>query len=244
MSESQEEQEDVEVLTAFDTGERIRETPAVIVHERGIPLALRVRSGFLDESGLNLEGAQVPWADIEYISMGVIHHSLGSMEPPKGMMRQVVGKIMGKNDRAESKGPRYQESTFLDLYSCNHDAPFRFEAANINYRSFLGRDAAYISQHNFYKLVVRICRQCSEARINENTYNFLTRRRDQVKSYPAIYDYELESQTELGRLEFLRKTADMDLTRENYTLEESEELGTSSDTPKEGEFTTFERPEE
>lgn len=217
---SEVEDDGVEMLSAFDTGERLSESSGAVVHERGIPLALRVRSGFIDDKGLNLEGAQVAWTDIEFISLGIIRHSLGSMDPPKGMMRQVVGKIMGKNDRAESKAPRYQESVFLDLYSSSHDAPFRFEAANINYRAFLGKDAAYISQHNFYKLLVRIARNSTEARLNENAYNFLIRRRDQVKNYAAIYDYELESQTELGRLDFLRKTSDMDLSREKYTLED------------------------
>ena len=214
--------DNIEMIETFQTGEKFSETSGQVLHERGIPLSLRVRSGFFEEGGLNLEGAQVSWADIEYIALGIIHHSLGSMEPPKGMMRQVVGKIMGKNDRADAKAPRYQESVFLDLYSSKHDAPFRFEAAAINYRSFLGKDALYISQHNFYRLLVRIARASTAARVNDNAYYYIIRRRDQVKNYPAIYDYELESQTDLGRLEFLRTTTELDLSRDSYTSEEEE----------------------
>jgi hypothetical protein len=215
-------EDEIEMVESYATGERFTETSGQVLHERGIPLALRVRSGFFEEGGLNLEGAQVDWADIEYVALGIIHHSLGSMEPPKGMMRSVVGKIMGKNDRAEAKAPRYQESVFLDLYSSKHDAPFRFEAAAINYRSFLGKDALYISQHNFYRLVVRIARASMAARVNDNAYYYIIRRRDQVKTYPAIYDYELESQNDLGRLEFLRTTTELDLSRDTYTTEEDE----------------------
>lgn len=234
MSEEQEPQEagdeaaaaddDIEVVETFATGEKFTESSGQVLHERGIPLALRVRSGFFEDNGLNLEGAHVNWEDIEFISLGVIHHSLGSMEPPKGMMRQVVGKIMGKNDRAEQKAPRYQESVFLDLYSSKHDAPFRFEAAAINYKSFLGKDALMISKHNFYRLLVRIARAATKAAVNDNAYYYILRRRDQVRTYPAVYDYELESQTDLGRLEFLRKTHEVDLTRDNYTTEEDFEL--------------------
>ncbi len=215
--------DDFQVVETFPTGEKFSESSGQVLHERGIPLALRVRSGFFEEGGLNLEGAQVLWPDIEYLSLGIIHHSLGSMEPPKGMMRQVVGKIMGKNDRADAKAPRYQESVFLDIYSSKHDAPFRFESAAINYKSFLGKDVLYISQHNFYRLLVRIARAASNACVNENAYQYLVRRRDQVKIYGAIYDYELESQTDLGRLEFLKRTCDLDLARDSYTTEEEAE---------------------
>jgi len=218
-----EDDENIEMIESFQTGEKFTESSGQVLHERGIPLSLRVRSGFFEEGGVNLEGAQVAWADIEYIALGIIHHSLGSMEPPKGMMRQVVGKIMGKNDRADAKAPRYQESVFLDLYSSKHDAPFRLEAAAINYRSFLGKDALYISQHNFYRLLVRIARASNAARVNDNAYYYIIRRRDQVKNYPAIYDYELESQTDLGRLEFLRTTTELDLSRDSYTSEEEEQ---------------------
>ena len=224
MSDELQPQDDdsVELVETFATGEKFTEPSGQVLHERGIPLALRVRSGFFEEGGLNLEGAQVAWEDIEYIAMGIIHHSLGSLDPPKGMVRSVVGKIMGKNDRADAKAPRYQESIFLDLYSSKHDAPFRFEAAAINYRSFLGKDALYISQHNYYRLVVRIARASTHARLNDNAYYYIIRRRDQVKTYGAIYDYELESQTDLGRLEFLRTTGEVDLTRDSYISEEEE----------------------
>lgn len=219
MSEGQED-DGVEMITAFATGEKFGDQASgAVLHERGIPLAMRVRSGHL-ENGLNLEGAQLAWEDIEFISLGIIHHSLGSMEPPKGMMRQVVGKIMGKSDRAESKNPRYQESIFLDIYSNKHDAPFRLEASNINYRAFLGKEALYISQHNFYRLLVRIARGAKGAFLNENAYQYIQRRRELVRSHAAIYDYELESQTDLGKLESLRKTVDVDLSRDAYATED------------------------
>ena len=220
----EEDDEQVEMLSAFETGERFSDAPSAVLHERGIPLALRVRSGHFEEGGLNLEGAQVFWGDIEFIALGTIRHVLGSLDAPKGMMRQVVGKMMGKSERAESKAARFQESVFLDLYSSSHDAPFRFEAANINYKSFLGKDAQYISQHNFYRLVVRLARGAQKASLNDNALAFILRRRDQVRSYAAVYDFELEVQNDLARLEHLTKTTQIDLSRDSYVTEEEGEV--------------------
>jgi hypothetical protein len=216
----QEDEEQVEVTSAFHTGERLSDGPAAVLHERGIPLALRVRSGNFEENGLNLQGAQVLWGDIEFIALGTIRHNLGSLDAPKGMMRQVVGKMMGKSERAEAKAARFQESVFLDIYSSAHDAPFRFEAANINYKSFLGKDAQYISQHNFYRLVVRIARGAQAAALNDNALAFILRRREQVRTYSAVYDFELEVQNDLARLEHLTKTTQIDLSRDSYVTED------------------------
>lgn len=216
----------VEVLSTFDTGERVG--PTSVIHERGIPLAQRVRTGAFEDSALNLEGGVVPYSEIEYIALGVIHHNLGNMEPPKGMMRQVVGKIMGKNDRAESKASRVQESTFLDLYSSAHDAPFRLEAANVNYRAFLGKDAQYISRHNFYRLVVWLARRCSQARVNDGLRAFLERRREGVKTYGAVYDFELETQNELARLESMTAVSDLPLSSDSYANEDEGSAGGAS----------------
>ena len=78
--------------------------------------------------------------------------------------------------------------------------------------------------HNFFRLVVRIARGATQARVNEAAAHFLLRKRDQIRAVGAIYDFELECQNDLrNRLEQLRRTSEMDLTRDNYADEWTEE---------------------
>jgi hypothetical protein len=213
--------DEVRFLNVELTGERAAPEPSGIVqHTRAVGLAMRVREGKLTETHLELEGAQVLWEDIKLLSIGQIHHSLGSMDPPKTMVRQMFGKIIGKDDKAERKGKSHQESFLFDIYTASSDAPFRLDSVNLNYRSFLGSDQQFISMHNFFRLVVRIARGASQARVNEAAYYFLFRKRDQIRPVGAIYDFELECQNDLrNRLEQLRKTSEMDLSRDNYADE-------------------------
>ena len=228
MSEHPEEdEEDIEIVEAYGTGERHIEplVPGVVQHQRSFPLPLRVRSGSLSEEFFLLEGAEVPWGEIKLLSLGTIHHSLGNMDPPKTMVRQMFGKLMGKDDRAEKKAARHQESILLDLYLGNQDAPYRFDSVNVNYREFLGADLAFISMHNFYRLVVRIARKATAAKVNDNCLAFLNRRREQIRPHGAVYDFELEAQADLrNRYANLKNSTDVDLTRDNYVEEwETEE---------------------
>lgn len=222
-----EDDEPVEILESWGTGERYqdREPTGVVQHQRSFPLPLRVRSGAIGPEALRLEGAEIAWADVRLISMGIIHHSLGNMEPPSGMVRQMFGKMMGKNDRAEKKAKNHQEFILLDIYLESQDAPFRFDSANINYREFLGSDVAFISMHNFYRLFVRLLRGAVNARVNDNAAAFLARRRELMRPYGALYDFELDAQGDLrNRYEQLKATKDFDLTRDNYADETESDL--------------------
>jgi hypothetical protein len=133
----------------------------------------------------------------------------------------MFGKIMGKDDRAEKKVRTQQEFVLLDLYLSSQDAPFRLDSASLNYREFLGGDSAFISKHNFYRLVVRLGRKAVNARLNDNAVAFIRRKREQMRPHGAIYDFEVETQGDLlRRYDTLKQTAEMDLSRDSYATEE------------------------
>jgi hypothetical protein len=217
--------DEVQILNISYTGERAR--PDITgtgppQHERAVPLPFRVRTGAIEPEGLTLEGNLLPWETIQYMALGLLHHSLGSMEPPKTMVRQVFSKLTNKEDTSVRKVAQYQEAWLLDIYGAPNDPPYRLDSVNINYRSFLGRDVAMISMHNFYRLVVRIAREATLARVNQAAKSLIKRRRDQIRPVGAIYDFETDCQNELFVLESLTATSELDLTRDNYA-EESEE---------------------
>ena len=219
--ENFEDDEGVEILNISYTGERAGPVGPP-QHERAVPLPIRVRTGCIDAEGLTLEGTLLPWDSIQYLALGLLHHSLGSMEPPKTMVRQVFSKLTNKDDGSVRKIAQYQEAWLLDIYGAPTDPPFRLDCVNINYRSFLGTDVAMISMHNFYRLVVRIARGATTARVNQYLTSLIKRRRDQIRPYGAIYDFETECQNELYQLQMLPLTSDLDLSRDNYATEDVE----------------------
>jgi len=216
------EGDDVEILSTRTTGEVHRapaSVPGAVHHTRSTPLPMRCRSGYITEEALHLEGQEIPWNTIQLLAVGQIHHSLGDLEGPKTMMRQMFGKVMGKDGKDDKKAPRYQEFVFLDVIAKGHESPFRLEAANINYRQFLDGDQAFISWHNFYMLVVRIARHATQARLSDSAAAFIQRRREQMKKFGAVYDFELDTQHCLSRLETLSAVSEADLSRETWAAD-------------------------
>lgn len=212
--------DEVEILSTHTTGEVHRapaSVPGAVHHTRSTPLPMRCRAGLINEDHLTLEGVEIPWNTVRLLAVGQIHHTLGDMEGPKTMMRQMFGKVMGKDAKDDrGKSPRYQEFVFLDVIAKGYESPFRLESANINYRQFLEGEVAFISWHNFYKLVVRIARHATEAHLTESAQAFLNRRREQMKKFGAVYDFEMDTQHCLSRLDTLPVAGASDLSRENW----------------------------
>jgi hypothetical protein len=219
----EEDEDGVLILDSQYTGEFAR--PAAPAgppqHERAVPLALRVRGGTIASEGLTLEGNFVPWDTVQFLALGQVHHSLGSMDPPKTMVRQVFSKLTNKDSGSGSsrKNTQYQESMLIDIYAAPSMPPYRLDSVNLNYKSFLGQDIAMISAHNFFRLAVRLARGATAARVSTSYAALLKRRRDQIRPYGAIYDFELDCQNSLNALESLPRTVDLDLTRDNYVEE-------------------------
>lgn len=189
-------------------------------YARSTPLPTRVRSGQMEKDCLLLEAVEVPWQDIELITLGVIDQIVRDADAPKTTMQKMMGKVMGKeDDKKSSRGQKeVREVYLLDLYVKGHPGAFRIDSGNLNYRSFLD-EVGYVSLHNFYRFCVRLVRGASGTRVDDSMVAFLNRRREAVRHYNAVYDYELEAQQMLDRIDSLTPQAELDLSRESWVDE-------------------------
>ncbi|MEW6278286.1 MAG: hypothetical protein AB1758_06670 [Candidatus Eremiobacterota bacterium] len=217
--------DEVQGLPASDIIEfEVREQSRHPIHHRTTPLPLRVKSGTMGDQLLTLETAngplEVPWGDVELVALGMIEEIPMDVQAPKGALRQMFGKITGKaSENEERKLRQVREIYLLDLYTSSFEQPFRIDSATVNYKSFLGHDMSYVSFQNFFRLVTRLARGCTSARFDESVTAFLNRRRDAVKRYPAVYDFELELQQIRSRMDELTEHGALNLQRETWADE-------------------------
>lgn len=195
------------------------------VHGRSTPLPKRVKVGKVTEQTLQFflpdqELIEFPWDQIELMALGLIEEAATDVSGPKGAMRQMFGKLTGKaSENEERKTRQVREIYLLDVYIKNHDQPFRMDSATVNYKSFLGADMSYVSFQNFFRLATRLARHAVNARFDEALVAFFTRRKDGVKKFPAVYDYELELQQSRQKLEHLATHDQLKLDRETWAEE-------------------------
>lgn len=203
----------------------VHEQPRQPIHERSTPLPRRVKSGKITETHFqvdipDLEPMEIPWDQIELMTLGLIEETPTDVSGPKGAMRQMFGKLTGKaSENEERKTRQVREVYLLDLYQRNQGQPFRLDSATVNYKSFLGPDMSFVSFQNFFRLATRLARHAGQARFDENLVNFFNRRRDQVRKYPAVYDYELEIPSLRMKLEHLAGPDQLKLDRETWADE-------------------------
>lgn len=194
-----------------------------LIHERGTPLPTRVRDGQFEEEHLVLEGLRVPWGDVYFLALGIIDQVVKDNDGPKGVFRKMMGKAMGKDDDSKSsnRGRQVSEVYILDLFIEGYEQAFRFDSGAINYRQFLD-EVGYISLHNFFKFCVHLARRTSQARFDQSLVGFLARRREQVRHYDAIYDFELELQSLIDKLDDQTEQQQVDLSRDSWMDEWSD----------------------
>lgn len=189
---------------------------------RSIPLPSRVRTGAFEDDELVLENARIPWGEVECLALGIIDLVVKEAEAPRGAMRKMMGKVMGKDEenKSSNRSGQVRETYIVDLFVEGEPRAFRLESGNVSYRQFLD-EVGYVSLHNFYKFCVHLTRRCTEAKVNPGMAAFLKRKRESVEHFPALYDFELEVQAQRLEQEQPRLTpvSELDLSRDNWADE-------------------------
>lgn len=151
----------------------------------------------MEEEALLLESAhesfRIPWEDVRLVALGYLEEQL-SAEGPRSALRKMISKMMSGGEDDERARPAPRRTYLLDLYVEGRAAPFRFDSATVNYRAFLGPDVSYMSFQNFFRLTHRLGRASRRAWFSPSAAAFLARRKEMVQSYPAVYDFELDTQ--------------------------------------------------
>lgn len=163
--------------------------------ERSAPLPTRVRDGSLQQDFLDAGGERIPWTSVRFVALGVIDQMVKDSEPKQGPLRKMMQKVVGGEDTgsAKDRAKQVREVYLLDVFTELQDQPFRFEAGNINYKSFLDR-VGYVSHHNFFRFVVHLARRVPHAIITNSMANFLAKKRERVAHFADFHDFELETE--------------------------------------------------
>lgn len=189
--------------------------------KRSVVLPTRVRDGCFTESYLDAGGEHIPWAEIEFVSLAIIDQMVKDSEPKKGPLTNMVQKVTRGGEGRESNKAKPRETRdvyILDVHTTLQDRPFRFDGASINYKSFLDR-AGYVSHHNFYRFVVRLCRQIPQAMITTSLAAFLAKRRERIAHFSDYYDYELETEQQRRHLRDVLPVSEVDLSNDSWVEE-------------------------
>ncbi|MGI5842964.1 MAG: hypothetical protein ACOX9B_02095 [Candidatus Xenobium sp.] len=214
-------------LPGFVLREEIDRPRGPLRHERSLPLPMRVKTGSFHEENLVVETAQdileIPWENVRLVALGaILEHRETDTDAYniEKMMGGVSRMLRGGVDK--SKVISKHESFFLDLYVQGLSEPLRFDAALVNYRSFLGR-VSYASFQNFFRLVHGIATRATTARYTPGAGHFLARRRDHLHFFHALHEFEIDSLACLADLESQQTWSDLDLTRTAWAEEWGED---------------------
>ncbi len=192
--------------------------------ERSSPLPTRIRDGSFEDAYLNAGGEQIPWTSIRCISLGIIEQMVKDSELKKGPLRKMVQKVTGgeDNNSAKDRAKQVREVYLLDLFTDLQDQPFRFEAGNINYKSYLDK-VGYVSHHNFFRFCVHLARRVPHARVTQSTVAFLNKRRDRVARFQDFHDYELETDQQFKTDRDVTTLEGVDLSKDSWMEEWTDE---------------------
>jgi hypothetical protein len=219
-SDEADDDDDVVIHTSTVIGNAPGASPKPRMYERSAPLPSRVRDGSFEEEHLIAGGEEVPYEAIEYFALGVIDQVVKASELKKGPLQKMVKKVTGgeESDSAKDRAAHTRQIYILDVFTSVQDQPFRFAAANVNYKSFLDK-VTYVSMHNFFRFVVHFARKIPHATVTASTAAFIAKKRDKVSHYCDFHDFELEVAQQFRFNRDLIPVSEVDLSRDNYIEE-------------------------
>ncbi len=185
--------------------------------ERATPLPIRVRDGSFTQTYLDASGEKIPWTSVRRIALGIIEQMVKDSELKKGALRQMVQKVTGGEDSSSAKdrAKQVREVYILDVFTDLQDQPFRFEAGNINYKSFLDK-VGYVSHHNFFRFCVHLTRHVPHALVTNSLIALLGKRRDRVARFQDFHDFELETDQQFKTDRDVASLEGVDLSRDSW----------------------------
>lgn len=204
-----------------------------LFHKRATPLPTRIKTGRIGEETLEAESASssisVKWEDIEYVALGMIQER--SEQDANAYKIQRLVKNMGRiasGTQADEKDKiiSYKSINYLDIFCRDREEPLRFDSSFINYRSFLGARVSHVSFQNYFRLVHGICSHCRQARFTQSVQAFLNWKRDKVKVFQAVHDFENDTFIVLSRGTRLLNWEDLNFSRDSWAEGWQQEGGT------------------
>ncbi len=197
-------------------------------HGRSQPLPLRVKSGSFSDTGFSADTAQetydVPWEKVRLVCVGLVAERsvTDSAAYVTEKMVSDVGRMIKGGSADNGKIVSIVESNVLDAFIEDMSEPLRFDSSLLNYRSFLGRDMAFVSFQNFFKFVHKFVSHCRNSRFSPTVAKFLSWKRYEIQRYPSFYEYNEEATNNLAHLEVMLGYDDLDLSRTTWAQEWSE----------------------
>lgn len=197
---------------------------APLFHKRATPLPNRIKSGYFTEEALvgETSGAtiEIPWDSIEHVALGMIVErseqdasAYKVQKLVKNFSRMAQGNV---RDDDKDKIITLKPTNFLDIYSSSREEPLRFDSSSINYRSFLKEKLSHVSFQNFFRLVREICQRSQKAYFTDSVQAFLAWKRDKVKVYNTVHDFEHDTFLCFSRQRHLVAWSDLDFTRTGW----------------------------
>lgn len=195
-----------------------------LFHKRATPLPNRIKSGYFTDEALvgETSGAtiEIPWDSIEHVALGMIIErseqdasAYKVQKLVKNFSRMAQGNV---RDDDKDKIVTLKPTNFLDIYCSNREEPLRFDSSSINYRSFLKDKLSHVSFQNFFRLVREICQHSQKACFTDSVQAFLEWKRDKVKTYNTVHDFEHDTFLCFSRGRHLVSWADLDFTRTGW----------------------------
>lgn len=194
-----------------------------LIHTRSLPLPLRVKSGKITPEKLIIataaEDIEIPWCKIKFVSVGLIAEKSEVDAKPFQFQKIMTGLMKGHEAAKDDKIVSFREVNLMDIFADGMDEPIRIDSSSVNYKSFLGK-MSYTSFQNYFRLVHDIAIKCTEARFSENIRIFLLWKKDKVKKYSALHEYEDELMNCYNNLDKQLTWDKIDFTRQAWQQDE------------------------
>lgn len=161
-------------------------------------LPIRVRSAVLKADPIQVSTSRgdflIPRDSVVFISFGIIDEEVGFSESRQSSLRKMIrSALFGEDQGTETSPKSFRHVHLMDIFVKGEERPFRIDGAHFNYRSVLD-EVSHNSADNFRNLMASLIRSCPNCFFTRSAQGFILRRKEEVKHYNGVYDFEIESQ--------------------------------------------------
>ncbi len=173
--------------------------------ESGGQLPLRVRSMMLKAGSFQVSTSSgefvIPRDSVVFITFGIIDEEVGFSEARQSGLRKMIrGMVFGEEQVPHAPQKSYRHVHLMDVFVKGEERPFRIDGAHFNYRLILD-EVGHNSNENFRNFMASLISLCPNCYFTRSVQGFILRRKEEVKHYNGVYDFEIDSQQARRRMD-------------------------------------------